>query len=243
MRISFILGVIASVALGDAAQAGTVSFLDTGDGANYNVAFQFKSDPSVSSTLGICPSCGNPGRAIDFEVTVGQSQATSYYGGFLNQAETYNPLVQGAITSISTSMDKDFTISTTEGFNNRARLLLKQDNNFYVATINGVPVQGPGTTGFLNFSASGLLATDFQQVDPATGIVTAASNPNFAGDPVVFGVAQLFGSNGTPNTQLSAIFDNISVTLATASVPEPGTLGLLAAGMTGLTFLRRRHPR
>ena len=241
MRFSLLIGLIASLSYGNAAQAGTVSFLDTGNGSNYAVAFQYKSDSSVSSTLGICAACGNPNAAIDFEVTVGQLQTTAYFGGFLNQSESYNPLTQGAITSIATSMDKNFSVSTNVSYNNRARLLLEQDGNFYVATIDGGTFQGPGATGFKPFSASGLLATDFQQVDPVTGLTTSGSNPNFAGDPIVFGVAQFLGSNGTPNTRISAVYDNIAVTLTTANVPEPGTLGLLAAGLGGMTLLRRRR--
>jgi MYXO-CTERM domain-containing protein len=101
------------------------------------------------------------------------------------------------------------------------------------------------TGTFQTISATGLLASAFQLLDFTTGTVDGTQHPDFSasgglidfGTRVSFGHINMVNSGGTLDVRL----DNLNITLTTT--PEPGAYELVAAGLAGLWFLRRRRAR
>ena len=238
------LGLMTALSAG-AARADVVFTDSTFAPANYSAGFTYLQDATTTATAMQCAACGNPGTAFEFNVT--ETTGGPSFGsvaalvGVINTTFSYNPLTQGALASITASVDKNFTVNVPVGFNNTFRPIIEQDGNFYTAVIAGTPLTGPGTTGYLTLSKSGLLASNFVQINPATGTFGTA-NPNFAGDPMLFGLSQLIGDTAVANTVATTDYDNISLTLVTA-VPEPASLALLLAGIFGLAGARSRRQK
>jgi hypothetical protein len=104
---------------------------------------------------------------------------------------------------------------------------------FYLAAIAGPGFTG-GTTGYNTISQNGLLASDFVQFDFTTGIFGTA-HPNFAGDPLLFGLDQQTNI-GFSDLIFEADYDNLNLKIN--SVPENGgTLVLLLGSTAGLFVL------
>ena len=137
-----------------------------------------------------------------------------------NNSFSYNPATQGTIYSVSASVVKDLTtnISAT-GLTNTFRPLIEQDGNFFLAAIAGSTWNSP-TTGFVTLSQSGLQASDFTEFNFATGSFVAG-NPNFSGDPMLFGLAQITTDGGNTGETLTAVYNNLSFTI----VNSAGALG------------------
>jgi len=189
-----------------------------------------------------CSSCGDPNQALDItinEPTGAGAGAAALTIGVIENAFTYNPATQGAIMSISSSVDKDFGVNVAEGFNNTFRLVIEQGGNFYAAPTSGTAFTGPGFTGYELFSNSGLVATNFSEFDSADGLFDLSANPNFDGSQITFGLAQLLGGSGDTDTVGTFYYDNLNITVNT--VPEPATLTLFGAGLAGAAAVRRRR--
>jgi hypothetical protein len=237
-------------AISGTAFANTIVFSDsTFTPANYSTAFKYLQDPvNDSATYVQCTSCGNPGQALALTINEpnggGTFNSTEVLIGILNTTFTYNPSTQGAITSISASVDKDFTVAfgnnSTLGFGNTFRPLIMQDGNYYVAAISGPVLNAPGTTGYNTLSNGSLLAANFLQVNPVTGVIGTA-NPNFAGDPMTFGIAQLLAASAISGTTATIDYDNLNITLTTA--PEPSSFWTLLAGVMTLSAAARLRGR
>ena len=223
--------------------ADNVNFTDsTFNLANYTETAAFLSSGGDSLSFDQCSSCGHPGNALQIETFIlNQNETTAI--GFIGNTFTINTAVQGAITSIDASVDKNLTVSPSDiGGGNTFHPLIEQDGNIYLASISGPTVPPPGfTTGYNTISATGLQATDFLLFDFSTGTFGTA-HPNFSGDPMSFGLGQIFGSGGNTNFNLEADYDNLDIGINTAAVPEPGALMLLSVGLfglIGLTAVRR----
>jgi hypothetical protein len=163
--------------------------------------------------------------------------------GLVNTLFSYNPLFQGAITSIDTSVLKNISVDyTLTGGGNTFRPTIEQDGVFYLAAIAGATFDGPNApagTGFLTFSQTGLKATDFLSYDFSTGTFGSA-NPNFDGDPLLFGLTQISGVasfDGSPG-HLVTQYQDLAFDIHTA--PEPSTIALFGAALFGLAGFARR---
>lgn len=67
-----------------------------------------------------------------------------------------------------------------------------KDGLFYIAPVSDPTFHG-GTTGYLHLSHGGLVATDFTRFDFTTS-TSGTAHPNFAGDTMLFGLAQFTGA-------------------------------------------------
>jgi PEP-CTERM motif len=195
---------------------------------------------SATVTLSNCNNCGDPnGKAL--QVTVNFSNAAATDVGLVNNSFNYNPTTQGDITSITASVDKNLTSNATNGSGSTFHPLIEQDGNFYIASITGPGLTGAGTTGYNLLSQTGLLATSFVQYNFATG-VTGTANPNFNGDAMSFGLAQIT-SNVTGTASITLSFDNLAFDIASvppAKTPEPASFSLLGLGLLGIMTLTGR---
>jgi hypothetical protein len=209
--------------------------------ANYTQLGPFEFEGTISAAQ--CATCGNPGNGLKINETFGDTTTTTGETalGFVNNTVTYNPSISGPIVSINASVDKDATITGIGGtLGNTFRPLIEQDGNYYLAAIAGAsfsPTTSPFTTGYISFSELGLVATDFLQFDFTTGLFGTAS-PNFAGDPMEFGLAQITTLAGvTAGATLEQDYDNLSLTTST---PEPSSVLLLSTLVLLIGFALRR---
>jgi len=236
MRIG--LGAALAIATLTGPASADVLFTDgTFNLANYQASPTFTTDSSITLTAAQCPSCGNPGSALQFTVTFATTEPDLAALGEANTTFAYDPLTQGAITGINASVDKNFIINTaTTGSPNTFRPLILQDGTYYLGGIPGptlVAGPGGGQTGYNLISQTALTAADFTSFDFSTGTFGSA-NPNFAGDPMLLGLGQIF-SNGVASEVAMTQYDNLSLdVITTAAVPEPSSAALFGVAVLGL---------
>lgn len=254
LRISSICLLFMSFGAAKTTAIADVIFFDgTFDLSNYTETSLFTSNASLTAVQ--CTSCGNPGTALEATVSSSPPGGRALVG-FLNNGFTYNPSTQGAIASIAASLDQNLTFSDvlgSLGFTSAFDPLIEQDGNYYIADIRGIffpPGTPAGSTGYQTISQSGLVAADFTRYDPSTG-TTVPGEPNFSGDPMLFGL--LVGASLTVTQPFTVItdHDNLTFDISTAStVPEPSSLLLIASALAGLGGFslavdrrERRYPR
>ena len=178
----------------------------------------------VIITFDQCTSCGNPGLALPILANTASGSGSAALG-FINTTCSYNPSAR-AIASISASVDKDLSTSeAVTGFGNSFHPTIEQDGAFYVASIPGPTLDGT-TTGYNTLAQSGLTAADFQKYDFSTGSFVAGV-PNFAGDPMLFGLSQLFTLDTVPGFVAEADYDNLVISVNT--VPELSTWTMICS--------------
>jgi hypothetical protein len=242
LRLGPICVLIAVLWLSSAPAFADTVFTDgTFNPANYSTVGPFSSNPSITLTADQCASCGHPGNALQLIGTFANGTAGHVDAGFVNNTFSYDPLTQGAINSISASVDKDLSTSYANNSSNPTlntfRPMILQDGVYYLAAIIGPSIMSGTTTGYNTLSNSDLAATDFLEYNFATGTF-GIGNPNFDGDPMLFGLAQVFTSGGSTQTiTIEADYDNLHLDIST---PEPSSLLLLACGMLGLVAISRR---
>jgi len=212
--------------------AATVVFTDgTFNLSNYSTTAVFKSAASIS--LDQCISCGNPGNALQI-IGTWVTGTGIFDVGFVNKTFSYDPKAQGAVATISASVDKNVISSVSLLTASVFHPLIEQDGIYYLAAVTGPPVLAAYNT----ISQSGLVATDFVEFNFATGTLGTA-NPNFDGDTMLFGLGHIGGARGLPaGPTFEADYDNLRLAVA-MTVPEPSTLLLFATALAGVLFISR----
>jgi hypothetical protein len=234
--VGIVLAASLPFAMSGAALAGAVFSDGTFDLTNYSESSPYYS--TSTATFSQCASCGLPGTALDIKSTVTDPFGV-YAQGFVNNTFTYDPATQGTITGISASVDKDISVTYGGiGFTNTFHPLILQDGNYYLASIHlpnfNLP-DGGGSTGYESASGS-LIASDFQKYDFTTGSFVTGT-PDFSGDQMWFGLAQISGS---ATGSLEVYYDNLSLAIET---PEPISLSVFGAGLAAAAAMRRRRKR
>ena len=236
---------VATIALLPAtASAGSTIFTDgTFNLAGYSISPQFLTGTGTTLSTAQCPNCGNPsGQGLQLIGTfptdpVPAGSIDTAAEVLINNAFLYTPSTQGAITSLSASVDKNLLINIAlTGAGNTFRPTILQDGVYYVASLPGPSLTtgpGGGSTGYNNI-ASGLTAADFLSYDISTDTFGTA-HPDFAGDPMRFGLTQIFGVGITET--IEADYDNLSFAI---NAPEPAALAIFCVGLLGLVAARRR---
>jgi hypothetical protein len=208
--------------------------------ANYNNFSAIPNlDSGVTATYGQCISCGNPGQALEAIVSIPTPGGA--FVGFLNNTFVYDPQTEGAILSLSASVDKNLTLNRpTTYFASFFYPLIEQSGNFYIAGIAGGTINSGTATGYETISQS-LMPTDFGLYDfGTTSVPNFSSTPDFSsgGAPITFGLAPLVSANDA--FTITVDYDNLSFDIvpdvAEAPVPEPSSLSLLSIFGMGLVL-------
>ena len=118
-----------------------------------------------------CPACGpTSGPALQITGTFPNAPPTgdlyTAVEALLNPSFTYTPSTQGAIASLSASVDKNLSVNIAlTGGGNTFHPTIEQDGVLYVASIAGPGLNCPTgacATGY-NTIVSGLTAADFRR--------------------------------------------------------------------------------
>jgi hypothetical protein len=181
----------------------------------------------TTATATNCGACGDPGAALQITESF-LGAGGNIQAGFLNNTFTYNPGTQGAISSITASVNKNIFI-TVAGGSNTFHPLIEQDGVFYIASIPGATIGSIGFTGYSLFSGT-LTAASFDEY--------TLVNPNFTGHAMAFGLAQISGSGSTET--LIAYYDNLKYDITPAKTPEPASFSLLGLGLACVMTLASR---
>jgi hypothetical protein len=108
-----------------------VVFSDTTFSNGTYTGTTYQSDPTSTVSFGQCATCGNPGQAM--QILINLPNSFDLVGlGLTNSSFTYDPLAQGAIQSISASVDKDVIFNQAVSGGNAFHPMLEQDGAFYL---------------------------------------------------------------------------------------------------------------
>ncbi len=205
-----------------------------GDWSSQQLTVTGSTDPGATYASGQAGTGGNPGAYRETTQT--------YRGPNLGIAvahwaanELYDPGVSGAIGGFSFSFDLAFFnypgSCCGPSFAVGYAPLLVQNGNFFRG--NSVLTVSPA---WASFSLPDQAAADFV-------LVNGTDNPDFsaAGGPIMLGYITFNGTSTASETSTTSGLDNWVV--STVDIPEPASLGTLAAALTVLGAWRRRERR
>jgi hypothetical protein len=225
-------------------RAATVFTDSTFTLSNYTQTLYTNNTATAGATYSVTQNTGfgNPAPSLQFDVSWTVDTTFTIFDGLINSNFTYNPST-AAISTIDFSLDRyvTFTSGTVILSNALANALLEQGGNFYSDSITG-PAFSEGT--WQTVSAAGLTASSFCLYSFTTNTLDCTQHPDFstAGGVISFGFRTGLGhSNALGTGTYDNYSDNLSFTVT--AVPEPSAYGLVAAGLAGLWFLRRRRAR
>jgi hypothetical protein len=183
------------------------------------------------------PVGGNGGQYRIIRNNLVASGSNAAINGFhMNVTAFYNPVTQGAISYIDYSEDSKNFVSDliVPGNGQGSGLVILQNGIFYaqrnpILVMPYVPFQN-----WLPNVASGLVASDFHEVDPLLNI-NPFSNPDFSATGSVMQLGFWRGNSGNGSYNTECGIDNWRVEI----VPAPGAASALAA--CGLLMMRRRR--
>lgn len=242
-----IFSAIAIAALCGSAGASTVTFSDnTFNLANYSSSGVFVFG-GATLTYAQCATCGVGGtQGLQFLSTNPASLSPASEVSLINTSFSVDPGSQGAITSITFSVNKDFTVTVPSGTSGAGPVgsvthpAIYQNGNYYVATLpSSSPVSPPGTTGY--FTVSGTLgASDFTLFNLATGTF-GTGHPNFASGSMQFGLMVQNNNGDTVALNYEKDYDNLQYTITTAAEPSWWFLIVGTALVQFAGIVRRQH--
>jgi hypothetical protein len=240
MNIRTMIRPLAFAAAACLANAATAkNFSDTEfDLANYTIS-TFQTGGAVID-IAQNALAGNPGATLIVATATPATGGTTFYSReyFLGRSFTYDPASEGAIGSVSWSLDVSFQ-ALSAGFNLvslGAGIVVSQAGNLYVSGAALPLRQGV----FQTAQAGGLAASAFDLVtNLTTGATNAALHPNFAAGAMQFGtLAGLYISPGSPAHRALVKADNLSISIS--PVPEPSQYAMFAIGVALLLNIKRR---
>jgi hypothetical protein len=239
------------IGVGSGSAQADVTYSDGTWGAPWSLAAQFILGPGASTQAATTTaSGGNPGayyRQMTTLPTAGAGTRNGIESEYLFSGASgvngYNPSMQGAILSLDFSIDI-INISNTPGAAVDAAPMLQQGGNFYRANLLLT-----FSTSWTTLSQTGYTAASFGLLsnDPSgTGsLINFSMNPDFGptGGAISFGLGSGHSTNlgGGGNSVIEG-FDNWTITLHTAAVPEPASLTLVLVGGLAITLWARRRP-
>ncbi|MGN6849422.1 MAG: PEPxxWA-CTERM sorting domain-containing protein [Sphingomicrobium sp.] len=236
---NYLLGTLAALAglIPSPAAAGPTFADNSFNLADYTIVGPNTSDGSISVSYAQCATCGNPGEALQLVVTVPTSGKSDI--GFLNNNFTYDPSVQGALSGIYESEDKDLTTTSSGTFTTDFRSLIYQNGNYYISGIPFPSFTGPGTTGYQTASGT-LSANDFTLYDFLT-FSFGTGHPDFSATGSNFELGIVFIGNNNSAATNTTEFDNLLFSLI--PVPEPSSWMLMLLGFSAIGMAARRQKR
>lgn len=197
--------------------------------------------PGITVVSSTTSALGNPPDALkaSFGRVSGQADYI-YLAGYLYAAFSYSPAVTGAVSTLDVSIDRagDFRADNVPvpGLTLTGRPMIFQDGKYFMAV--SAPVVPTGMPTLDEIAMPGLTAADFSLVDFSTGVLDAASHPDFAGSTMQFGFAMralLTGRSPTEVVQIDTYADNFRLQVNPALVvPEPASWALLALALLAL---------
>jgi hypothetical protein len=193
----------------------------------------YLSDPQTTLSVSQTPVDGHPGAALLILMSSPPSHSLTSMQGLINPSFVYDPAANGPLLGVSATVDK-YIATSGNLTSNFFRPMILQNGDYFIAGISMSVTQGT----WLSAGQSGLQASDFTLFDFNTGLF-GSTHPDFSSGPMEFGLANRISLSSPPAFSSSADvrYDNLSLDLQTAPVPEPSGLTLFGLGNLGLLLV------
>jgi hypothetical protein len=235
MKSKLVAGALASAVTFATTLAASATTLSDGNFSGTIDVTTSSGSPSLTANGSVSTTVGNPANSLDAAFSYSASTSATATVTFIDHSLSYDPSILGAISSINASYDRELTVvgSFTPGLAINYRLVIEQDGSLYSTAIPVCSACDP-TSQWMNLAQTGLVASQFT-------LLGGSTNPNFSGDPILFGVEAVFATNQTSITAANIYLDNIDITVT--QTPLPAALPLFASGLGGVGLLGWRRKR